>query len=174
MDWEPWPERRAWDEGGESTGRRGAGSQNEGPAPPWAWGGAAPCPPCSDTHKLGKTARPEGTLEKPQGGGRKQEWWLLGQCRWEQTRTKFWRVLKLVEHELATSPMWGPQKSTTLGSPTAGLWGGSHPLLPRFCYSAPQRCPSHPAETTHPTAGTERFKLHNCLLAVPLVAFYHL
>ena len=29
--------------------------------------------PCSDTHKLGKTARPEGTLEKPQGRGRKQE-----------------------------------------------------------------------------------------------------
>lgn len=35
--------------------------------------GAAPCPPCSDTHKLGKRARPEGTLEKPQGRGRKQE-----------------------------------------------------------------------------------------------------
>lgn len=35
---------------------------------------------------------------------------------------KFWRVQKLIEHKLATSPMGGPQKSTTLGSPTAGLW----------------------------------------------------
>lgn len=48
MDWELWTERRARDEGGESTGWRGADSQMKGLLRHGE--GAAPCLPCSDTH----------------------------------------------------------------------------------------------------------------------------